>query len=192
MPQEAIRHTRTIFRIHVSFLEVLVTRLVLAAALALSASAAFAQSADDAKAMPSCIHCGMDREKFAASRMVIDYDDGKSVGLCSIHCAAVDLAITLDRIPTALWVADLPTKKLVNAETATWVVGGAKPGVMTSRGKWAFADKGAAEAFAKENGGTIMTFDDAIRATFDDLYKDNKAIREKRKMMKAKAAQKPN
>ena len=168
------------------------TRLVLAAALALSASAAFAQSADDAKAMPSCIHCGMDREKFAASRMVIDYDDGKSVGLCSIHCAAVDLAITLDRIPTALWVADLPSKKLVNAETATWVVGGTKPGVMTSRGKWAFADKGAAEAFAKENGGTMMTFDDAIRATFDDLYKDNKAIREKRKMMKAKAAQKPN
>jgi copper chaperone NosL len=78
----------------------------------------------------------------------------------------------------------------VNAETAIWVVGGAKPGVMTSRGKWAFADKGAAEAFAKENGGAIMTFDDAMKATFDDLYKDNKAIREKRKMMKAKASQK--
>jgi copper chaperone NosL len=167
-----------------------VTRLALAAVLVLSASTALAQPADDVKAMPSCIHCGMDREKFAASRMVIDYDDGKSVGLCSIHCAAVDLAVTLDRTPTALWVADLPSKKLVNAETAIWVVGGAKPGVMTSRGKWAFADKGAAEAFAKENGGAIMTFDDAMKATFDDLYKDNKAIREKRKMMKAKASQK--
>jgi copper chaperone NosL len=77
-----------------------VTRLALAAVLVLSASTALAQPADDVKAMPSCIHCGMDREKFAASRMVIDYDDGKSVGLCSIHCAAVDLAVTLDRTPT--------------------------------------------------------------------------------------------
>ncbi len=167
-------------------------RLALAAALVLSASSALAQAVDDAKAMPSCTHCGMDREKFAATRMVIDYDDGKSVGLCSIHCVAVDLAVTLDRSPTAFWVADLPSKKLVNAETAVWVVGGTKAGVMTSRGKWAFADRGAAEVFAKENGGSLVGFEDAIKATYEDLYKDNKAIREKRKMMRAKAAQKPN
>ncbi len=167
------------------------TRIALAAALVLSASTALAQAADDTKSMPSCTHCGMDREKFAATRMVIDYDDGKSVGLCSIHCVAVDLAVVLDRVPTAIWVADLPSKKLVNAETAVWVVGGTKAGVMTARGKWAFADRGAAEAFAKENGGRIMGFEDAIQATYEDLYKDNKAIRERRKMMKAKAAQKP-
>lgn len=163
------------------------TRLALAAALALSASTALAQAADDTKSMPSCVHCGMNREKFAATRMVIDYDDGKSVGLCSIHCAAVDLAITLDRTPTAIWVADMPSKKLVNAETAAWVVGGTKSGVMTSRGKWAFADKGAAEAFAKENGGSVLGFDGAIKAAYEDMYQDNKAIREKRKMMKSRS-----
>jgi len=169
-----------------------VTRLLLAAVLAFSAGAAFAQPADDTKAMPSCPHCGMDREKFAVSRMVIDYDDGKSVGLCSLHCVAVDLAVAIDKAPVAIWVADMPSRKLVNAETAVWVLGGTKSGVMTSRAKWAFADKGAAEAFVKENGGTVVGFEDAIKAAYEDLYKDNKAIREKRKMMKAKAAQKSN
>ncbi len=80
----------------------------------------------------------------------------------------------------------------MNAETAAWVLGGTKSGVMTSRAKWAFADKAAAEAFVKENGGTIVGFEDAMKAAYEDLYKDNKAIREKRKMMKAKGAQKAN
>jgi len=168
------------------------TRFLLAAAIALSAVSTHAQPADDTKAMPSCPHCGMDREKFAVSRMVIDYDDGKPVGLCSLHCVAVDLAVAIDKTPVAIWVADMPSKKLVNAETAVWVLGGTKSGVMTSRAKWAFADKAAAEAFVKENGGTIAGFEDAMKAAYEDLYKDNKAIREKRKMMKAKAAQKPN
>jgi copper chaperone NosL len=192
VPQGADRRERIVGRTRLSLQEDLVNRLAFAVALALSSSNVLAQPVDDTKAIPSCPHCGMDREKFAATRMVIDYDDGKPVGLCSIHCAAVDLAVVIDRTPTAIWVADLPSKKLVNAETAVWVIGGSKPGVMTSRGKWAFADKGAAEAFAKENGGTIAGFEDAIKAAYEDMYKDNKAIREKRKMMKAKAAQKPN
>ena len=167
-------------------------RFLLAAVLALSAATATAQPVDDTRTMPACPHCGMDREKFAVSRMVVDYDDGKSVGLCSLHCVAVELAVAIDKTPTAIWVADMPSKKLVNAETAVWVLGGTKSGVMTSRAKWAFADKAAAEAFVKENGGTIAGFEDAMKAAYEDLYKDSKAIREKRKMMKSKAAQKPN
>jgi nitrous oxide reductase accessory protein NosL len=166
--------------------------LVVAAALSLSfAPAALAEGpAADVAASPSCRHCGMDREKFAMSRMVIQYDDGSTVGVCSIHCAAVDLAVTLDKAPTTLQVADLGTKVLVDAEKATWVLGGSKQGVMTKRGKWAFADRAAAEAFAKENGGTLVTFDEAMKAAYEDMWQDTKMIREKRKMMKAKAAEK--
>jgi nitrous oxide reductase accessory protein NosL len=165
--------------------------LAVAALLSLSlAPAALAQ--EDVKASPTCRHCGMDREKFAASRMVIQYDDGSSVGACSIHCAAVDLATNLDKAPTAVQVADMGTKVLVDAEKATWVLGGAKQGVMTKRGKWAFAERAAAEAFAKENGGTVVTFDDAMKAAYEDLWQDTKMIREKRKMMRMKAAEKKN
>jgi copper chaperone NosL len=52
----------------------------------------FAAGLTDVEKHPSCTYCGMDREKFAQSRMVIEYDDGTSLGTCSLHCAAVDLA----------------------------------------------------------------------------------------------------
>jgi len=165
--------------------------LAVAALLSLSlAPGALAQ--EDVKASPTCRHCGMDREKFAMSRMVIQYDDGSSVGACSIHCAAVDLATNLDKAPTTVQVADLGTKVLVDAEKATWVLGGAKQGVMTKRGKWAFAERTAAEAFAKENGGTVVTFDEAMKAAYEDLWQDTKMIREKRQMMRMKAGEKKN
>ena len=51
---------------------------------------------------------------------------------------------------------------------------------MTKRAKWAFADKKGAEAFIKENGGKLAYFDDAMKATYEDMYADTKMIREKR------------
>jgi nitrous oxide reductase accessory protein NosL len=66
------------------------------------------------------------------------------------------------------------------------VIGGDKMGVMTARAKWAFANKADAEAFIKANKGTLGSFDDAIKAAYEDMYKDTKMIRERRKMMKMK------
>lgn len=140
----------------------------------------------DVKDGPSCRYCGMDRARFASSRMVVEYDDGSKLSACSLHCVAVDLANQLDRTPAAIKVADFGTQALVDAEKAAWVLGGSKPGVMTKRAKWAFAEKAAAEAFVKENGGTIVSFEDAVKAAYEDLYQDNRMIREKRKAMKAK------
>jgi copper chaperone NosL len=143
---------------------------------------AFAQ--EDIKQAPSCKYCGMDREKFSHSRMHIEYDDGTTVGTCSVHCAAVELAVTLDKTPKTLWVADYSSKKLIDAEKASWVIGGNKPGVMTKQAKWAFENKADAEKFMKETGGKITTFDEAIKLAYEDMYQDTKMIREKRKMMK--------
>jgi hypothetical protein len=130
----------------------------------------------------------MDREKFAVSRMVLEYDDGSTVGICSLHCAAVDLVLAIDKAPTAIRVADFTTKRLIDAEKAVWVLGGAKPGVMTKRAKWAFEERANAEAFAKENGGVIASFDDVMKAAYEDMWSDTKMIREKRKMARAQKA----
>lgn len=169
--------------------------LALAALAALTLAVSPPSRADerpaDVAAAPSCRHCGMDREKFAQSRMLIVHEDGKEVGLCSLHCAAVELAVALDGAPKAIRVADLGTKALVDAEQAVWVIGGAKPGVMTRRAKWAFADRAAAEAFAREQGGTLATFEEAIRAAYEDMYQDTKMIREKRRMMRSKTQGEP-
>ena len=138
----------------------------------------------DIQKEPSCKYCGMDRTKFAHSRMVVDYDDGSSLGTCSIHCLAIEIVVNMDKTPRSLKVGDFNSKKLIDAEKAFWVIGGNKPGVMTKKAKWAFENKADAEKFIAENGGSLATFDQAIKATFEDMYADTKMIREKRKMMK--------
>ncbi len=145
---------------------------------------------DDIREIPSCKYCGMNREAFAHSRMLIDYGDNSKEGLCSIHCAAVDLALNLDRSPKTMHVGDYGSKRLIDAEKAFWVIGGSKPGVMTKNAKWAFAEKAIAEAFQREFGGRIAGFDEALEASYKDLAEDTKMIRERRKMRKMKMMEK--
>jgi copper chaperone NosL len=139
---------------------------------------------DDIKQFPSCKYCGMDRAKFAQSRFLIEYDNGTAEGTCSIHCAAIDLALNIDKTPKALMVGDFSTKNLIDAEKAYWVIGGSKMGVMTKNAKWAFGKKEDADAYIKANGGKPATFEQAIKASYEDMYADTKMIREKRKMKK--------
>ena len=141
---------------------------------------------EDIEKHPSCKYCGMDRTKFAQSRMYVEYSDGSSSGTCSLHCAAMDLALTIDKTPDKMMAGDYNSKKLIDSETAVWVIGGKKQGVMTKRAKWAFEKAEDAEAFMAENGGEKANFDGAMKAAYEDMHSDTKMIREKRKMMKQK------
>ena len=145
------------------------------------AGAAAAQ--DDVKKHPACKYCGMDREMFSHSRVYIEYDDGTSEGMCSIHCAAIGLAAATDKTPKTIWVGDYNTKKLLDAEKAFWVIGGSRPGVMTKRAKWAFGKKEDAEKFIQENGGGLATFDEIIKAAYEDMHQDTQMRRDKKKKM---------
>lgn len=148
---------------------------------------AFAYAQEDITKHPSCKYCGMDREKFAFSRVFIEYEDGAAVGTCSIHCAAIDLATNIDKTPKTIWVGDYNTKGLIDAEKAFWTIGGSKMGVMTKNAKWAFGNEEEAKAFVAANGAAPANFDQAMKASFEDMYADTKMIREKRKAMKQKA-----
>ena len=147
-----------------------------------TAPAVQAATPTDVTKSPSCRHCGMDRGKFGHSRMLIEYEDGSRIATCSLHCTAVELANTIDNIPVMVSVADYDSKELIDAEKAVWVMGGSKKGVMTGQAKWAFATREPAERFIKANGGSIASFDEAIKAAYDDMYQDTKMIREFRKM----------
>jgi hypothetical protein len=158
---------------------------VISAVLVLSAglfSASGLLAGDDIAANKSCSYCGMDRGMFSHSRMLIEYTDGTVVATCSIHCAAVDLALKIDKMPKSVMVADFKTKELIDAEKAFWTMGGSKQGVMTKRAKWAFGSKDSAESFVKMNGGTLVSYDQAMKASYEDMYDDTKMIRDKRKM----------
>jgi nitrous oxide reductase accessory protein NosL len=53
---------------------------------------------------------------------------------------------------------------------------------MTKRAKWAFEKKSDAEAFVKAEGGKVATFDEAMKASYEDMNEDTQMIRERRKM----------
>lgn len=124
--------------------------------------AASGSSHADVVKYKACQHCGMDREKFAHSRMLISYSDGSSIGVCSIHCSVTELKANKDKKVKAVEAADFNTKKLVDAEKATWVIGGNIKGVMTRVAKWAFAKKDDAAAFIQKNGGKPATYKEAL------------------------------
>ena len=144
--------------------------------------------ADDIQAHGSCPFCGMDRGKFAHSRVLLQYDDGTVQATCSIHCAARDMASHMDKYLKGFWVGDYRTRNLIDAEKAVWVLGGNKTGVMTKRAKWAFGSKEDAEQFIALDGGKICIFEDALRASYDDMYEDIKMIRDRRKAKRMQKA----
>ena len=124
-------------------------------------------AAEKVEAPDSCKHCGMDRTTFAHSRMVVTYTDGSSTGTCSINCVVTDMKEAKKEVKS-FQVADYNSKKLTDAKSATWVIGGSKKGVMSKVAKWAFAKKTDAEEFIKANGGIVATFEETLKAAEKD------------------------
>lgn len=161
--------------------------IILFLMLLLLLTATFSGATDSVEAPKSCTQCGMDRSMFAQSRMLVVYADGTAVGVCSLHCAAAELHYK-DKQVSSLMVADYATKKLIDARSAVWVVGGRKSGVMTARAKWAFGSAEEARRFVVENGGTVSTFDQAMSAATievleqaeEDKTVENEMLREMR------------
>jgi nitrous oxide reductase accessory protein NosL len=139
-------------------------KLWIAVLLVLSLGTVCLAAETKVEAPDACVHCGMDRTKFGHSRMIVTYTDGSSAGTCSLNCVVTDMAKNKGKAVKSFQVADYNTRKLIDAKTAAWVIGGNKRGVMTPVAKWAFADKKDADAFIKADGGTPATFDEALKA----------------------------
>jgi hypothetical protein len=130
------------------------------------------RAADIIENPKACQQCRMDRTMFAQSRMLIDYADGTTVGVCSLHCAAAEMKKNRDKPVKSLMVADYTTKELIDARNAIWVVGGDKKGVMTSLPKWAFARDESAQQFVREHGGEVTRFDQVMQAANEEVSED--------------------
>lgn len=154
--------------------------------VALSISLVFAAQFKDQKDHTSCKYCGMDRTKFAHSRMLVEYQDGEQVGTCSLHCMTIELMESLGRESKTLQVADYNTHELINLDDAVWVIGGDKKGVMSMRAKWAFTTAEAADKFITEHGGTRVSADQALKASYDDMAKDKERMGKMKGMKKKK------
>ena len=98
-------------------------RIVLALLLPLLLSGATSYAAGTVEEPAACVRCSMDRTRFAHSRMVVEYVDGSSSGVCSIHCAAADLLKNKGKKAAAFRVADYGTKELTDARKAAKFAG---------------------------------------------------------------------
>ena len=147
---------------------------------------------NDLAKYPKCPYCGVDRKQFNPSRHLVQYQDDLVDGTCSLHCAALSLALNLDRGPKAIYAADFGAKAdpkpLVNVDQATYLIGSKVPGVMTGQSKVAFALKADAESAKAEQGGELGDFDAALKAAYLSMASDTAMIRKKRAAMKQKAA----
>jgi nitrous oxide reductase accessory protein NosL len=130
-----------------------------------------------------CRYCGMKRSQYPHSWVIITHSDGNVEMVCSVHCAAIDMALHTQKQVSRITVADYNTHHQIAAETAFWVIGGDKAGVMTARGKWAFKTKTDAQRFIKDHGGKLADFDAVMKAAFEDMYNDTLMIRKKQRML---------
>lgn len=132
--------------------------------------AAGEMTGDDIAARPSCAYCGMDRKRYAHSRALLVYPDGSEAGLCSVHCAGIDMALHPEKGYPWMMVGTYDRRTLVDAERAVWVLGGSVQGIMSIRGKWAFESKKDAEAFTAGFGGAISDLRHVMIAAFEDMW----------------------
>lgn len=143
----------------------------------------FCMASPPAQAEEVCVYCNMKRSSYKHSWMVISYKGMDPKGYCSVHCAAIAMALHTDLLIDHISVGDFNTKKQIKAEKASWVVGGDLPGVMTARAKWAFETREAADAFITQHAGRPATFEQVLEAAFADMLNDTLMIRKKRRLI---------
>lgn len=150
---------------------------------------------DDTKTFPRCRYCGMVRAKFSATRHLIHYEDDAVDATCSLHCAAIGLALNMDKGPKAIWAgdagADGEIKPLVPVDKAFYVVDPSKPGTMTRVSNAAYADEAKAKAAASAEasakaGAEVVSFDAALRKAYLAMADDTIMLRKRRGEMRKK------
>ena len=73
---------------------------------------------NDIAKYPKCPYCGMDRKQYHHSRHLVHYQDDLADGTCSLHCAAISLALNLDRGPKAIYAADFGATAIIASTCA--------------------------------------------------------------------------
>lgn len=136
-----------------------------------------------------CQYCGMKKSQFGFSWIVISHENNSFEGVCSTHCAAIDMVLHMGKPIKSITVGDYNTQEQIDADQAFWVIGGDKIGVMTKRAKWAFKTAEQADAFIRKYGGRPSNFNHVLKASFEDMYEDIQMIQKKRRMMKINKSQ---
>lgn len=131
-----------------------------------------------------CPNCGMHLPKFYKTGHAVKLKDGTTRQYCSIHCLVEELELAALRGKKAdvkeTLVVDVESGKFTDATQAHYVIGSKIGGTMTMNSKYAFASKTSADKFAAENGGKVVTFDEAYDIALNDFASDMAMVHKKR------------
>ncbi len=115
-----------------------------------------------------CVNCGMKLNMWARTRHEFTLSSGE-YQVCSIHCVA-EMARQKQETPQNVKVAVyLEPETMIAAEQASYVVGSTALGTMSAVSIIAFASGEAAQSFAAEYGGKIMSFTEALAKASAEL-----------------------
>lgn len=121
---------------------------------------------------PRCVICNMNRQQFHFSRHLLHYGDGHVQGTCSINCASEAMLRERKRGFSAVYAADYSQtsdpKPLIEASTATYLIGSSLKAVMSPVSKYAFATQTSAEIEMAKSGGQLATFQQSLAAALED------------------------
>ncbi len=125
-----------------------------------------------------CPLCSMNLKMFWKTNHWLTFADGKEVGYCSIHCASI-VHKKKGREIKGWKAVDYDSKKLIDARKAFFLIGSDLPGTMTATSKLAFASREVAERYQKKHGGSVGTFEDALKRAVADLGPDKSMLTKK-------------
>ncbi|XOB61506.1 nitrous oxide reductase accessory protein NosL [Campylobacterota bacterium DY0563] len=128
-----------------------------------------------------CPICGMTLPMFYKTNHAAKVGDTHKQ-YCSIHCMVEDIELNGAKL-TDMSVVDNKSLKFISVKDAFYVVGSSKPGTMTMTSKYAFENKADAQAFQKENGGELKTFDEIYAIVAKGLEKEKAMIAAKQAKM---------
>lgn len=126
-----------------------------------------------------CPVCGMKIGMFYKTSHASKIHDDKERQYCSIRCLAVDMQEHGEHLHD-IKAVDVTSQKLIDAQSAFYVVGSDVAGTMTKVSKLAFADKEAAEDFSIEHGGKVVDFKTALKMAQDSLSSDIAMVQNKK------------
>ena len=149
---------------------------------------------NDIEKYKKCPYCGMDRKEHHRTRMLVQYSDDLSDGVCSIHCLALSLGVNIDREPKSIWGPDygsaIEPRPLTPVDGMVYLIGADLKHAMTKKSKHSFASLSTAKEFMAKHGGSLGNFNDALRESYlgmaDDVSMIRKNREERRKRMQQK------
>ena len=109
----------------------------------------------------SCPVCNMKIKKFYKTSHAVTYKDNKKEHFWSMSCLSKTMKKRSDI--KKIYVVDANSNKLINAKTATYVIGSDVPSTMGGKSKVAFLSKSSANKFQKKHGGKVVNFTRATK-----------------------------